>query len=169
MRGWLLDTNTVSELKKPTINAHVQAFIAAQPLNHIFISEITFAELIYGVEQITDPIRRADYHVWIERDLRPLFYERTLPVSEDVIVRWKEMVVAGQKRGHTFGQPDLFIAAIAALAGLIVVSRDTSQFIAASVPVFNPWTLTLHINSKNIETDALLSIKDIEIMLKQYH
>jgi len=37
-------------------------------------------------------------------------------------------VVEGQKRDHTFGQPDLFIAAIAALQDLVVVSRDVSEF-----------------------------------------
>ena len=41
------------------------------------------------------------------------------------------MVVEDQKRGHTFGQPDLFIAAIAALEDLVVVSRDITQFVAA--------------------------------------
>jgi toxin FitB len=167
MRGFLLDTNIISEIKKPKAKANVLAFIAAQPLNHLFISEITLAELIYGVEQITDPIRRADYHVWIERDLRPLFYERTLPVSEDVIVRWKGMVVAGQKRGHTFGQPDLFIAAIAALAGLIVVSRDTSQFIAASIHVFDPWNNMLYVNGISKMVGESARIECMNMLIKQ--
>ena len=46
--------------------------------------------------------------------------------------RWRP-----QKR-HTFSEPDLLIAALAALSDLIVVSRDTSEFIAAGVPVFDP-------------------------------
>lgn len=50
------------------------------------------------------------------------------------------MIVEGRKRRHTFGQPDLFIAAIAALQDLIVVTRDTGEFIEARVPVFDPWT-----------------------------
>ena len=56
------------------------------------------------------------------------------------------MVVEGQKRGHTFGQPDLFIAAIAALQDLVVVSHDVSEFIEAGVLVFDPWASVLHIN-----------------------
>jgi toxin FitB len=167
MRGFLLDTNIVSELKKPTINSHVKAFIAAQPLNNLFISDITFAELIYGVEQITDPIRRADYHVWIERDLRPLFFDRSLCINEAVIVRWKEMVLAGQKRGHTFGQPDLFIAAIAALADLIVVSRDTSQYIAASIPVFDPWNNMLYVNGISKMVGETAGIETMNVLIKQ--
>jgi hypothetical protein len=69
--------------------------------------------------------------------LRPLFEGRVLALTEDVIVRWKSLVVDGQKRGHTFGQPDLFIASIAALESLVVVSRDIGEFVAAGVPMFD--------------------------------
>ena len=54
------------------------------------------------------------------------------------------MLEVGRKKGHTFSEPDLLIAALAALADLIVVSRDVSEFIAADVPVFDPWIWTLH-------------------------
>jgi hypothetical protein len=49
------------------------------------------------------------------------------------------MIVEGRKRRHTFGQPDLFIAAIAALQDLVVVTRDIDEFVEARVPVFDPW------------------------------
>ena len=64
------------------------------------------------------------------------------------------MVVEGQKRGHTFGQPDLFIAAIAALQDLVVVSRDVSEFIEAGVLVFDPWASVLHINGGKVALKA---------------
>lgn len=154
MRGWLLDTNVVSELRKPRPDAKVVAFIAAQPGDELFITEVTFGEISHGIEQVADPVRRADLHLWLERTLRPLFTDRVLRITEDVIVRWKTMVVAGQKRGHTFGQPDLFIAAIAALEDLVVVSRDTSEFIEAGVPVLDPWTGILYARGKTIPVKA---------------
>ena len=43
------------------------------------------------------------------------------------------------------------IAALAALADLIVVSRDTSEFVAAGVPVFDPWNWTLHTGDRALE------------------
>ncbi len=73
--------------------------------------------------------------MWLNRTLRPLFFGRVLAITEDVIVRWKTLAVEGQRRRHTFGQPDLFIAAIAALEDLVVVTRDTGEFVAAGVPV----------------------------------
>jgi hypothetical protein len=144
VRGWLLDTNVISELRKAKPDAGVLAFIEAQPGDLLYVSEITFGEIRYGIEQIAEPSRRADLRIWLDRAIRPLFAGRVASITEEVIVRWKTMVVEGARRGHTFGQPDLFIAAIAALDDLVVVSRDTTQFVAASAPVFDPWASVLY-------------------------
>ena len=50
------------------------------------------------------------------------------------------MVQRGKAVGHTFSQPDLFIAATAAVGGLAVVTRNIADFALAGVPVLNPWT-----------------------------
>ena len=123
MRGWLLDTNIVSELRRPKPAAAVAEFVSTQPGELLFTTEGTFGEIRFGIEQLEDAGRRADIRLWLDRTLRPLFGNRVLAITEDVIVRWKAMVVEGQKRGHTFGQPDLFIAAIAALEDLVVVKE----------------------------------------------
>ncbi len=68
-----------------------------------------------------------------------MFEERVLPVSEDVMLKWRLLVEEGRKAGHTYSQPDLIIAATALHYGLTAVTRDTAEFERASVPVFNPW------------------------------
>ncbi|WP_027531609.1 type II toxin-antitoxin system VapC family toxin [Bradyrhizobium sp. WSM3983] len=140
MRGWLLDTNVVSELRRPKPNPDVTGFVAGQSGDDLYVTDITFAEITYGIEQLSDAARRADLRSWSDNTLRPLFAGRVLAITEDVIVRWKVMIVEGRKRRHTFGQPDLFIAAIAALQDLAVVTRDIDEFVEARVPVFDPWT-----------------------------
>lgn len=55
------------------------------------------------------------------------------------MLKWRLMVDEGCKTGHTFSQPDLIIAATAALHGLTVVTRDTADFLKARVPVLDPW------------------------------
>lgn len=159
MRGWLLDTNVVSELRKPKPNSRVINFIAAQPGETLFVTDITLAEITYGIEQLGDAARRADLHLWLERNLRPLFAGRILAISEHVIVRWKTMIVEGQKRGHTFGQPDLFIAAIAAMQDLVVVSRDVSEFVEANVVVFDPWASVIHVRGRNSTLKAPATVE----------
>ena len=139
MNGYLLDTNVLSELRRPMSDARVRAFVAAQPEERLFVSEVTLAEIRFGIEQLADPERRAVLSAWLDTTLRPMCAGRVLAISEDVILRCRLMVEAGRKRGHTFGQPDLFIAATAVEAGLVVVTRDVTHFVAAGVPVLNLW------------------------------
>jgi hypothetical protein len=127
--GWLLDTNILSELRRPKPNPKVVAFVAAKPLDLLFVSIVTFAEIRFGIELVADATHRAELNEWLTHKVRPMFEERALPVSEDVMFKWR----------HTYSQPDLIIAATALHHGLTVVSRDTSDFNKARVSVLNPW------------------------------
>jgi toxin FitB len=139
LSGWLLDTNVLSELRRPRPNARVRAFVAGQSLDDLFVSTVTFAEIRFGIEAVDDPIRRADLHDWLAHKLRPMFDQRVLEVSEDVMFKWRLLVDEGRKAGHTFSQPDLIIAATALNHGLTVVTRDVDDYKLARVPLLNPW------------------------------
>ncbi len=139
MTGWLLDTNILSEVRKPRPEPKVLRFIAGRPLDDLFVSVVTFAEIRFGIERAARPAHRAALHDWLTHRLRPMFAGRTLPISEDVMLKWRLLVEEGRRAGHTFPQPDLIIAATALLHGLIVVTRDSGDFTRARVPVFNPW------------------------------
>jgi toxin FitB len=141
--AWLLDTNILSELRKPKAERKVLEFIAASPLQQLYISVISLAEIRYGIELSTDAQRRAALQDWLTFKVRPMFDpQRTLPVTEDIMLKWRVMLEDGRKTGHTFSQPDLIIAATAAYHGYTVVTRDRSQYDKAHVPVFNPWEST---------------------------
>jgi toxin FitB len=167
VRGWLLDTNVVSELRRPRADSKVINFIAAQPGETLFVTDVTLAEIAYGIDQLGNAARRTDLRLWLERNLRPLFAGRTLAITEEVINRWKTMVVEGQKRGHTYGQPDLFIAAIAALQDLVVVSRDVNEFVEAGVPVFDPWASVLHVNGDRTAVKAPATLATVAIAISR--
>jgi predicted nucleic acid-binding protein len=62
-----------------------------------------------------------------------------LPVSEDVMFKWRLLVEEGRKSGHTFSRPDLIITATVAHHELTVVTRDAADFERAGVPLLNPW------------------------------
>lgn len=140
MRGWLLDTNILSELRRVKPEPKVAAFVAAQALDLIYVSSVTLAEIRFGIELVADAARRAELNDWLAHKVRPTFEQRVLPVSEDVMFKWRLMVEDGRKAGHTFSQPDLIIAATALHHGLTVVTRDASDYERARVPVLNPWT-----------------------------
>jgi predicted nucleic acid-binding protein len=137
--GWLLDTNILSELRRPKPEPKVLAFIAAQPLEQLYISIVTFAEIRFGIELVADANRRAELNGWLAHKVRPMFDERALPITEDVMFKWRLLVEEGRKAGHTYSQPDLIIAATALCHGLTIMSRDTSDFERARAPVVDPW------------------------------
>lgn len=139
MTGWLLDTNILSELRRTKPERKVLAFIAAQPLDLIYVSSVTLAEIRFGIERVSDAGRRAELNEWLAHKVRPMFDGRVLDISENVMFKWRLLVEDGRKAGHTFSQPDLIIAATALHYGLTVVSRDVSDYQKARTPVFNPW------------------------------
>ena len=77
---------------------------------------------------------------WLDQRLRPLFDRRALSVTEDILQQWRLMIEAGRQRGHThtFSHPDILIAATAAQHGLTVVTRNTSELVAAGVEQYLP-------------------------------
>ena len=139
MTGWLLDTNVLSELRKPKPGASVVQFVAAQPLELLYVSVVTFAEIRFGIELVKDVARRMELYEWLDHKLRPMFEDRVLEVSEDIMLKWRLLVEEGRKTGHTFSQPDLIIAATALHHGLTIVSRDTSEYEMVHASVLNPW------------------------------
>jgi toxin FitB len=140
LSGWLLDTNILSELRRPKPDAKVVSFVAAQPLDRLYVSSVSFAEIRFGIERLADPARRAELNDWLAHKLRPMFDQRVLPVSEGVMFKWRLLVEDGRRAGHTFSQPHLIIAATALDHGLTVVTRDTGDYRRARVPVLDPWT-----------------------------
>lgn len=140
MTGWLLDTNILSELRRPRPERKVLAFVAAQPLEFLYVSAVTFAEIRFGIELLADAGRRAELNDWLAHKVRPMFEQRVLAITEDIMFKWRLLVEDGRKTGHTFSQPDLIIAATALHHGLTVVSRDASDYQKARAPVHNPWS-----------------------------
>jgi predicted nucleic acid-binding protein len=139
VNGWLLDTNVISELRRPRPEPRVRAFIAAQKLDLLHVSEVTFAEIRFGIEQVTDAAQRAQLGDWLNHKLRPMFIQRTLAVTEDIMFKWRLLVEEGRKTRHTLSQPDLIIAATALHYDLTVVTRDQRDYARARCIVFNPW------------------------------
>jgi predicted nucleic acid-binding protein len=139
MKGWLLDTNIISELRKTNCHPAVKARSEQQPPQSFYLSTVTLAEIRFGIEQVQAEEFRQELIEWLDGTLRPWFSDRLLGISEDVILTWRRMVERGRQQGYTFSQPDLFIAAIASMHNLCVVTRNVKDFEKAEVPVFDPF------------------------------
>jgi predicted nucleic acid-binding protein len=141
VKGWLLDTNVISELRKLNCDERVKAWADSQPPTSLYLSGVTIAEIRYGIERLpTSDRSRRRLEGWLTNELRPWFSDRLLDVDEDVFVVWRRLVEKGKAMRHTFPQPDLFIAATAVLHDLCVVTRNAGDLLRTGAPVLNPWT-----------------------------
>jgi predicted nucleic acid-binding protein len=137
---FLLDTNVVSELRRPRPSPLVVTFIERKPIAALFLSDVVIAEIRLGIECVADISRRAQLTAWLEGVIRPMYAERILPLTENTLLRWRMMLEFCRKRGHVVAEPDLMLAATAAEHGLTIVTRDTAPFRKLDLDVVNPWT-----------------------------
>jgi predicted nucleic acid-binding protein len=137
--NYLLDTNVVSEWSKPRPNNGVVGFLASTGEESLFLSVITLAELRRGVERLTNGRRRNALEEWLENDLIQRFDDRILGIDRDVANTWGRIIAQAERRGRAPGVMDAWIAAIAEVRGLTVVTRNVADFRPLLGRIFNPW------------------------------
>jgi predicted nucleic acid-binding protein len=140
---WLLDTNVLSETIRPRPDRVVISWVERQPLEDFGISIVTMAELQEGLESAAEE-RKGHLMRWLNNTVVPSFGERTLPLSEAVLIEWIRISRALAAERMTRKAADLLIAATARVHGMIVVTRDVRDFMPTGVVVYNPWTGSTH-------------------------
>jgi predicted nucleic acid-binding protein len=135
----LLDTNVVSEPLRPAPDARVIAWIDAQPLETLYLSAITVAELRAGVALLPAGKRRTGLMDNLEKRVLPLFAGRVLPFDLSCTPVYAALMAKARAAGQAIATADGCIAAIAATHHFAVATRDTGPFVAAGTNVVNPW------------------------------
>jgi len=135
----LLDTNVVSEPLRHAPEARVIEWIDAQPLETLYLSAMTVAELRAGVALLPAGKRRVALHESLEKRVLPMFVGRVLPFDLACTKAYAELLARVRKAGNGIDTADACIAAIAIANGFIVATRDTNPFQTAGLAVINPW------------------------------
>lgn len=135
----LLDTNVVSEPLRNAPETRVIEWIDAQPLETLFLSAITVAELRAGVALLPVGKRRAGLQESLEKRVLSLFVGRVLPFDLACTQAYAQLMAKARTARLSIATADGYIAAIAAANGFTVATRDTSPFEAAGSAVINPW------------------------------
>jgi predicted nucleic acid-binding protein len=132
---FLLDTVILSELRKRQRDRHVLAWFRSVQLADLFLSSITIAEIEIGIgrQQRVSPTFAAELTQWLDVTLR-IYGDRILPVSVAIARRWGRL--AGELGNESL---DLAIAATALEHGLIVATRNVSDFVPTGAQVLNPF------------------------------
>ncbi|MGB6539072.1 MAG: type II toxin-antitoxin system VapC family toxin [Xanthobacteraceae bacterium] len=134
---FLLDTNVLSELRRPErADKNVVAWAAAHPVASFFLSAISILEIELGALQIVrrDAAQGAMLRAWIDNQILARFEGRVLPIDTAVARRCARLHVPDRRADR-----DALIAATAMVHGLTVVTRNVADFEPTGVALLNPW------------------------------
>jgi predicted nucleic acid-binding protein len=137
----VLDTNVLSEALKPSPSGIVLRWLAAQEPSAVFITTITQAEVLYGIEVLPAGKRGTRLAAIIQKLLSEEFDDRILSFDEDAARVFAKIVQGRETAGRPISQFDAMIAAIARSRGAAVATRNTNHFEHCGIRVINPWTV----------------------------
>lgn len=135
----LLDTNVISEPLRHTPEPRVGNWIDAQPLETLFLSTMTVAELRAGVALMPTGKRRVALHEHIEKRVLPMFAGRVLSFDLACSEAYAELLARASNAGVAIQTADACIAAVALANRFAIATRDENPFRAAGLDVINPW------------------------------
>ena len=138
---FLLDTDVVSEIRKPRASRQVSEWFSRTPSDTVHLSVITIGEIRKGIDLLDeDEPRRGALQSWLDHDLRVRFAGRLLPFDEWVGERWGQIEALAKRQRVTLPTIDAQLAATALHHGLTFVTRNTADVRLTGVPLFNPWS-----------------------------
>ena len=132
--GYLLDTNVISELRRPRPHGAVLAWVQALDETQLFISAVSVGEIQAGIEltREQDPAKAEELERWLEQVASSF---QVLPLDAACFRRWARLM---HRKSDTLYE-DAMIAATAKVHGLTVATRNVADFQALGFEVFNPF------------------------------
>jgi toxin FitB len=137
--GYLLDTNVVSEVRRPAPSPAVMRWFAARDESVLFLSVITLGEIRKGIERMDYGRRRRETEEWLDTALPGRFTGRVLDFDRTAALFWGQILGAAEKAGRPLDATDAQIAAIALSNQLAVVTGNVRDFASIDVELINPW------------------------------
>lgn len=131
---YLLDTNIVSELRKPRPHGGVLAWLESLDDAQLYLSAVSLGEMQAGIEltREQDPSKASEIEAWLE--LVAVSYN-VLPMDAATFRAWARLM---HRKSDTLYE-DAMIAATAKVHGLTVATRNVADFNALGLEVFNPF------------------------------
>ena len=137
----ILDTNVVSETMRPAGALEVRRWLDAQSPQTLYLTATVLSELLVGIELIPDGRRKQGLAGVLREFVEAKIENRVLSFDEVAARAYASIVNRARTLGYSMPVADGQIAAVAAVHGFAVATRDTQPFEAAGVEVLNPWEL----------------------------
>jgi predicted nucleic acid-binding protein len=136
---YLLDTCVISELVAKQPNPNVLTWIDSVDPDGVYLSVITIGEITKGIEKLPNSKRKQELSVWLENELLIRFQENLIELDVNILVQWGKLNARLESRGEVMPAIDSLIAASALEQGLILVTRNVSDFEGTGIEILNPW------------------------------
>ncbi len=138
----LLDTNVLSELSRPRPDDRVSVYLAGLSVEKTFISAVSIAEMERGIVKLQDqnPERAQRLRGWLETTVLPRFGAQILSLDLPVAREWGRLVGSQEMTRQPPALLDSLIAATASAHRLLLVTRNTRDFLRFPLAVYDPWT-----------------------------
>ncbi len=136
--SYLLDTNVLSEAQRKTPNQKVISWLSSQEATNSYISVLSLGEIEAGISYLGETKKAIELRSWFEI-LQESFYERVLLLDSKTLLTWGKLKAETRRNGHNVPIIDSLLAATAITHKLILVTRNTDDFIYSGVTVLNPW------------------------------
>jgi toxin FitB len=135
---YLLDTNIISNITKPTPSEPLLAWMADQADDDLFIASLTIAEIRRGVLEKPSGKRRDELEKWFAGPDGPqmLFAGRVLSFDEKAGLIWARLMADGRAKGRPRSALDTIIAAVAEANDCVVVTDNEKDFF--NIEIVNP-------------------------------
>jgi predicted nucleic acid-binding protein len=137
----VLDTNVVSELMRNVPDESVVGWVDQYPADGVFVTAVTAAELLYGVERLPDGRRKGSLMVKVAELLAEDFQGQVLPFGIAAAAHYTQIAAARERGGQPISMADAQIAAICRHHNAHLATRNTKDFIDTGVRVLNPWDI----------------------------
>lgn len=135
----VLDTNVVSEVMKLAPNGEVMDWINSKPASEFYVTAVTQAELLYGIEIMPRGRRRDGLLEAVRLALELYFPARVLPFDGLAAEAFAGLAAARRKAGRPVSQFDGQIAAIALSRQATLATRNLDDFADCGIALVNPW------------------------------
>ena len=136
---FILDTNVISEIIRPTASGQVFNWVARQPAEDMFLTAVSEAELRYGAAILPPGRRREALLIQIDAILQLDFAGRILPFDSEAAQAYATIASGRRASGLPISLADCQIAAIGRSTGATIATRDVGGFRGCGVEVVNPW------------------------------
>jgi predicted nucleic acid-binding protein len=135
----VLDTNVISEPLKPRADQSVIRWLDSQTPETLFLTATVLSEVLTGIALLPAGKRKLGMEMAMQSLLAKLFAGRFLSFDREAAIAFALLGSRAAAKGFSISVADCQIAAIAAVHGFAVATRDTAPFLAAGMPVVNPW------------------------------